>query len=214
MLFRSGILAESSPSSRQEAVLLPRKPVHRRSQVALAAQVHRWHLQKRLRPWLPTRLWQLRPQNDCGRHSRRPCHLPDQLYQCSYQVWRHELYRYQLERDRKLVPHQQRRRLDQRCAFLPSLPRSPADVHSGHSWCGFPYNDQVPGFAPSVGTMLRNFGGSYERAATAYCGLEARFTTPDGKTATLFITDGFDDTWVRTPASVDVVIGSVSRFCK
>lgn len=93
--------------------------------------------------------------------------------------------------------------------------------------------DAVPGFAPSLKTMLTNFGGSYETAAKAYCGLEAIVTTPEGRTATLFIADAFDDTcvgfsprrcpppkassslgflgycrWVRTPSSIDVVYGS------
>lgn len=62
-----------------------------------------------------------------------------------------------------------------------------------------PTQDSVPGFAPSVGSMLGNFGESYEKAATAYCGLEASFETTDGKTALLVIADGFDDAWVLSP---------------
>lgn len=60
--------------------------------------------------------------------------------------------------------------------------------------------------------MLNNFGGDYEAAAKAYCGLEAIVTTPDGKTATLYIADGFDDTWVRTPASIDVIYDSFAQL--
>ncbi|GAA5999721.1 hypothetical protein JCM10207_005878 [Rhodosporidiobolus poonsookiae] len=82
------------------------------------------------------------------------------------------------------------------------------DSTNGHSWCGFPYSDAVPGFAPSLKTMLANFNGSYTDAATAYCGLEAVITTPSGRNATLYIADAFDDTWVRTPASLDIVYGS------
>ena len=41
--------------------------------------------------------------------------------------------------------------------------------------------------------MLANFGGDYRAAGTAYCGLEAKFTAPDGSTSTLYIADGFDD---------------------
>lgn len=85
---------------------------------------------------------------------------------------------------------------------------------AGHSWCGFPYNDQVPGFAPSVDTMLNNFGGDYQKAATAYCGLEAKFTLPNGQTALLYIADGFASPWVLTPNSVDVMIGAVSSVAK
>ncbi|BGP32582.1 hypothetical protein JCM10296v2_004363 [Rhodotorula toruloides] len=83
-----------------------------------------------------------------------------------------------------------------------------ADATNGHSWCGSVYRDDVPGFAPSLKTMLANFNGSYEAAATAYCGLEAVITTPAGRNATLYIVDAFDDTWVRTPSSLDVVVGS------
>ncbi|TNY23550.1 hypothetical protein DMC30DRAFT_9869 [Rhodotorula diobovata] len=82
------------------------------------------------------------------------------------------------------------------------------DSTNGNSWCGYPYSDAVPGFAPSLKTMLTSFGGSYETAAKAYCGLEAIVRTPEGRTATLFIADAFDDTWVRTPSSIDVVYGS------
>ena len=82
---------------------------------------------------------------------------------------------------------------------------SSQDSTNGHSWCGFPYTDATPGFAPSVGTMLANFGGDYVKAATAYCGLEAVVTAPNGKTKTMVIGDGFDDTWVRTPGSIDIM---------
>ncbi|GAA5967620.1 hypothetical protein JCM11641_005712 [Rhodosporidiobolus odoratus] len=85
---------------------------------------------------------------------------------------------------------------------------SSTDSTNGHSWCGYPYSDAVPGFAPSLATMLANFNGSYTDAATAFCGLEAIVTSPNGLTTTLYIADAFDDTWVRTPASIDVVYGS------
>ncbi|KWU42019.1 hypothetical protein RHOSPDRAFT_21948, partial [Rhodotorula sp. JG-1b] len=87
-----------------------------------------------------------------------------------------------------------------------------ADSTNSHSWCGYLYSDAVPGFAPSLNTMLRNFNYDYEAAATAYCGLEAVVTTPDGRTATLYVADAFDDTWVRTPSSIDVVIGSFAQL--
>ncbi|GAA5908118.1 hypothetical protein JCM6882_005945 [Rhodosporidiobolus microsporus] len=86
------------------------------------------------------------------------------------------------------------------------------DSTNGHSWCGFPYSDAVPGFAPSLKTMLANFNGSYEAAATAFCGLEATVIGKDGRNATLYIADAFDDTWVRTPASIDVVYDSFSSL--
>ena len=60
--------------------------------------------------------------------------------------------------------------------------------------------------------MLSNFNWDYEAAAKAYCGLEAIVTTPDGRTATLYLADAFDDTWVRTPASIDVIYDAFSNL--
>ncbi|KAK4704646.1 hypothetical protein P7C70_g1562, partial [Phenoliferia sp. Uapishka_3] len=68
-------------------------------------------------------------------------------------------------------------------------------------------SNDVPGFAPDVSVMLENFGGDYNAAGTAYCGLEAEVTTPDGRTALLVIADGFDPKWVRTPGSIDIIVG-------
>jgi len=80
------------------------------------------------------------------------------------------------------------------------------DSTNGHSWCGFPYKDSSPLFAPSVQTMLNNFGGNYEKAATAYCGLEAVVKNPhNGKTMTLVIGDGFASEWLRSPLSIDIM---------
>lgn len=58
--------------------------------------------------------------------------------------------------------------------------------------------------------MLSAFDWNPLRAGKNWCGLEAEFTTPDGRKATLYIHDAFDDKWVRTPNAVDVIIGSVS----
>lgn len=85
---------------------------------------------------------------------------------------------------------------------------STTDSTNGHSWCGYPYDDSLPGFAPDVSIMLANFGNSWTEAGKAYCGLEAEFTTPDGLTTLLYIADGFDPAWVRTPGSVDVIYNS------
>lgn len=87
-----------------------------------------------------------------------------------------------------------------------------SDSTNGRSWCEFPYTDSTPGFAPSVGRMINNFGGNQAAAKQAFCGLEATFTTPDGKSATLFLVDGFDDTWVRTPSSIDVVYNAFAQL--
>lgn len=82
------------------------------------------------------------------------------------------------------------------------------DSTNGNSWCYRPYDDSMPGFAPSLKTMLASFGGDPIAAGKAFCGQEAEFTTPDGRTATLFIADAFDDRWVLTPTSVDVIHGA------
>ena len=70
----------------------------------------------------------------------------------------------------------------------------------------------MPGFAPSVGTMLANFDWNYEAAAKAYCGLEAVVMTPDGRNMTMYLADGFDVKWLITPTSLDIVYGSVRHF--
>ncbi|GAA5971464.1 hypothetical protein JCM11641_008362 [Rhodosporidiobolus odoratus] len=79
------------------------------------------------------------------------------------------------------------------------------DSTNGHSWCYYPYTDSVPGFAISLNTMLNDFNGDATAARQAYCGLEATVTTAAGKTVTLYVTDAFDDAWVRTPTSIDVI---------
>ncbi|SCZ96801.1 BZ3500_MvSof-1268-A1-R1_Chr4-1g06734 [Microbotryum saponariae] len=83
-----------------------------------------------------------------------------------------------------------------------------ADFTNGHSWCYNIYNDTMPGFAPSFKTMTTNYGGDAIKAGEAYCGLEAIFYLPSGKNVTLYVVDAFDDTWVKTPSSIDVVVGA------
>ncbi len=82
---------------------------------------------------------------------------------------------------------------------------SAQDSTNGRSWCEFPYTNDSPVFAPSVGTMRKNFGYNNAAAASAYCGLEAIVTTSDGRSKTMYIGDGFDDAWVRTPGSIDIM---------
>ncbi|GAA5820184.1 hypothetical protein JCM3770_004813 [Rhodotorula araucariae] len=88
----------------------------------------------------------------------------------------------------------------------------PNDVTNGHSWCLSPYNDAVPGFAISLKTMLADFGGDETAARKAYCGLEAVVTTPNGVSQTLYVVDAFDDAWVRTPTSVDVIYDAFTKL--
>ncbi|GAA5843491.1 hypothetical protein JCM9279_000766 [Rhodotorula babjevae] len=86
---------------------------------------------------------------------------------------------------------------------------SSKDSTNGRSWCEFPYDDSVPGFAPSLKTMLSSFSGDAEAAKTGFCGQWASVYSPKtGKTTQLMIADAFDDSWVLTPASIDVIYGS------
>ncbi|GAA5842204.1 hypothetical protein JCM5353_004584 [Sporobolomyces roseus] len=86
------------------------------------------------------------------------------------------------------------------------------DSTNGNSWCYFPYKDSSPGLAISVGTMRKNFPGDEMAARKAYCGLEVEVTTPDGKSMILAVIDGFDDAWVKTPASVDIMYDSFTEL--
>ncbi|SCV69614.1 BQ2448_2634 [Microbotryum intermedium] len=86
-----------------------------------------------------------------------------------------------------------------------------ADFTNGHSWCYNVYNNTMPGFAPSFKTMTTNYDGDPIKAGQAYCGLEAIFYLPNGKNVTLYVVDAFDDTWVKTPSSIDVVVGAYQK---
>ncbi|GAA5820749.1 hypothetical protein JCM11251_003140 [Rhodosporidiobolus azoricus] len=86
------------------------------------------------------------------------------------------------------------------------------DYTNGRGWCEWNYNNAIPGFAPSLKRMLANFGGDAKKAKEAYCGLEAFVTTPDGRNATLYVVDAFDDTWVITPSSLDIIRGSFAQL--
>ncbi|KAK4052617.1 hypothetical protein OIO90_004245 [Microbotryomycetes sp. JL221] len=100
------------------------------------------------------------------------------------------------------------------------------DFTNGNSWCGCPYDDTLPLFAPPVKRMLSNFNNDYERAAKAYCGLEAKFyVSPQGhiddknnkgsertKEVLLWIGDGFAQEWVKSEGSVDIVKQSFQKM--
>lgn len=81
-----------------------------------------------------------------------------------------------------------------------------SDSTNGESWCQTKYQDDWLCFAPSVGTMLNNFGGDYSAATKAYCGREVKVTYK-GKSTLAFICDGFDDKWVLSPGSIDATVG-------
>lgn len=60
--------------------------------------------------------------------------------------------------------------------------------------------------------MLNNFGDDYRAAGTAYCGLEAKLTAPNGNVEYLYVADGFDDAWIREPGSVGEFASSLFSF--
>lgn len=71
-------------------------------------------------------------------------------------------------------------------------------------------DDDVPGFAPSLKTMLSSFNSDATAAKKAFCGLKATVYSPKtGRQVPMIIADAFDDKWVRTPNSIDVIYGSV-----
>jgi len=60
-----------------------------------------------------------------------------------------------------------------------------------------------------VTAMLSDFGNDISKAGGAYCGLEAKATNPEtGATALIYIVDGFDSKWVKTPQSIDLTLGA------
>ncbi|KAF4967834.1 hypothetical protein FZEAL_10476 [Fusarium zealandicum] len=92
-----------------------------------------------------------------------------------------------------------------------------ADDTNGHSWCGYEYSNSDPVFAVSLKEMG---GATYDTDPTAweeqtrkYCGLEAKVTDPvTGKSKLMYIGDAFDDKWVRSPGSIDIMIDVFSAI--
>lgn len=89
---------------------------------------------------------------------------------------------------------------------------SSQDSTNGHSWCGFPYTNETPGFAPSLATMVAAAGGDAVLARETFCGLEAVVTTPSGESLTLVLADAFDDAWLITPSSIDIMHGAFTSL--
>ncbi|KAL7274923.1 hypothetical protein RUND412_002145 [Rhizina undulata] len=96
------------------------------------------------------------------------------------------------------------------------------DSTNGNSWCGYPYANDSPGFAPDISVMTNGTNAvwgtdpsGWAKAAGQYCGLEAKVYDPhSGVTMKLFIIDAFDHKWVRTPGSIDVMIDAWKSLTK
>lgn len=92
------------------------------------------------------------------------------------------------------------------------------DDTNGNSWCGFPYKDSTNGFAPSLGRMTdwtnAKWGNDkWQYYGEKYCGLEAKVTDTDtGAVKTMYIVDAFDDKWVKTPGSIDIMLQSYQEL--
>jgi hypothetical protein len=87
-----------------------------------------------------------------------------------------------------------------------------SDDTNGNSWCGYPYKDHTPGFAPDLAQMTQNTLAvwrhpRWEEFGKEYCGLEAIVRNPEtGVQMTLYITDAFDPKWVRNRGAIDIMV--------
>ncbi|KLO78941.1 uncharacterized protein LW93_4264 [Fusarium fujikuroi] len=91
------------------------------------------------------------------------------------------------------------------------------DSTNGQSWCGYKYYNSDPVFAPSLkamgGATYNSNPDAWRQQTRKYCGLEAKVTDPTtGKSQLMYIGDSFDDKWVRTPASIDIMIDAYSNI--
>jgi hypothetical protein len=90
------------------------------------------------------------------------------------------------------------------------------DDTNGNSWCGYPYVDTSPVFAPDLAQMTNGSLAVWPHPdwpyyAGQYCGLEAKVYNPaTGLTIFLFVGDAFDPKWVKSPGSIDIMSHSYS----
>lgn len=88
---------------------------------------------------------------------------------------------------------------------------SDQDVTNGISWCGYKYTNSDP----LISVPLASMGGqtystdptAWKAATQKYCGLEANVTdTTTGRSKLMYIGDGFDMKFVRSPGSLDIML--------
>jgi hypothetical protein len=94
------------------------------------------------------------------------------------------------------------------------------DSTNGNSWCGYPYLDTSPVFAPDIAQMTNGLNSVWPDTnwpffAGQYCGLEAKVYNPKtGLTILLFVGDAFDHKWVLSNGSIDIMSHSFSVLTK
>jgi len=86
-----------------------------------------------------------------------------------------------------------------------------ADSTNGASWCGYKYSDSDPLIAVPLSSMggktYNDDPAAWKAATQKYCGLEAKVTDPStGKSKIMYIGDGFDEKWVKSANSVDIML--------
>ena len=97
---------------------------------------------------------------------------------------------------------------------------NPIDSTNGNSWCGYPYKDYSPVFAPDIGIMTNGTNAVWPNPmwstfATQYCGLEAKVYNPKTDTTVLlYVGDAFDSKWVVSPGSIDIMTKSYNTLAR
>ncbi|KAF4446659.1 hypothetical protein F53441_9700 [Fusarium austroafricanum] len=88
------------------------------------------------------------------------------------------------------------------------------DATNRQSWCGYKYYNSDPIIAVAMGGATWSSNPTAWRDQTRkHCGLEAKATDPDtGKSKLMYIGDAFDDSWVRSPGSIDIMIEAFSAI--
>ncbi|GME48517.1 uncharacterized protein FVRRES_07645 [Neofusicoccum parvum] len=77
----------------------------------------------------------------------------------------------------------------------------------------FSLGDIVSSLKAMGGATWSSDPDAWREQAGKYCGLEAKVKDPaTGKTKVMYIGDAFDDAWVRTPASIDIMIDAFSEM--
>ncbi|KAF1928457.1 uncharacterized protein M421DRAFT_420999 [Didymella exigua CBS 183.55] len=91
------------------------------------------------------------------------------------------------------------------------------DSTNGKSWCAYTYYNSDPIFAVSLkamgGKTYNSDPAGWKAATQKYCGLEATVKDPKtGKQMLMYIGDAFDDRYVHSTGSIDIMIDAFSNI--